>query len=102
MRTKTTTGSQSRVEESPEVSTHTVPPSLDPIPLATQFCQLTKLFEQLQAEVRFLSSRVSQVESKNLSLRQMLQETQVQNTLQPPNDVIHAEILDLKNKHEEI
>jgi hypothetical protein len=42
------------------------------------------------------------VESENLSLRQMLQENQVQHTLHPPNNVIHAEILDLKNKHEEI
>jgi hypothetical protein len=45
---------------------------LEASPLATQLCQLTKLFEQLQAEVRFLSSRVSQVESENLSLRLML------------------------------
>jgi hypothetical protein len=52
--------------------------------------------------VRFLSSRVSQVESENLSRRQMLQENQVQNTLQPSNAVIHAKIIDLKNKHEEI
>jgi hypothetical protein len=102
MYTKYSSKLQNGVEAGPEVSTPTIPPFYRPIPLATQFCQLTKLFEQLQAEVRFLSSRVSQVESKNLSLRQMLQENQVQNTLQPPNDVIHAKILDLKNKHEEI
>jgi hypothetical protein len=67
-----------------------------------QFCRFTKLFEQLQAEVRTLSSRVLEVESENLSLRKLLNENQVQDTLKPPNDALHAEILDLKNQQEEI
>jgi hypothetical protein len=61
-----------------------------------------KLFEQCQAEVRTLSSRVSEVELENLSLRKLLNENQVQDTLKPPNDALHAKILDLKNQQEEI
>lgn len=74
-------------------------PLTDASILATLFCQFVTLFEQLWEEVKFLSSRILQVESKNLNLKML---NQVQDTLQPPKDATDAKILGLKNKHKKI
>ena len=42
------------------------------------------------------------MESENLSLRKLLDDGKALENLHPPNDALHVEILDLKNKHEEI
>lgn len=54
-----------------------VPFSTDPIFLAAQLRNFVKLMEQLQSEVLILSTRVSEVELENLSLRKFLNENKV-------------------------
>jgi hypothetical protein len=74
--TNTRVGILNRVEACLEVNaSSTTHSTIDPILLATQVCRFTKLLEQVQAEVIPLSSRVSRVESENLSLIKLLNET---------------------------
>jgi dimeric dUTPase (all-alpha-NTP-PPase superfamily) len=57
----------------------------------------------LQTKVGELASRVATIESENISLKKQLNENKKQDTLHhPPSDTLHAEILHLKNKQEEI
>ena len=64
--------------------------------------QQSKVYNELYLEMHILSTRVSMVEGKNLSFKKPLHENKVQETLHPPNDTLHAEILDLKSKQEEM
>lgn len=57
---------------------------------------------KLRSEIHTLSTRVSEVEGDNLSLKKILHESKEQENLHPPNDTLHTEILDLKSKQEEI
>ena len=71
-----------------------------------QILQKMKFLEtennKLRSEIHTLSTRVSEVEGDNLSLKKILHESKEQENLHPPNDTLHAEILDLKSKQEEI
>ena len=53
-------------------------------------------------EVSSLDARILEVEGDNLSLKKMIQERKEQESFRPPNEVLHAEIRDLKTKQEEI
>ena len=49
-----------------------------------------------------LAARVLEVEGDNLSLKKMIQENKEQGSSHPRNEILHAEIQDLKTKQEVI
>jgi phage shock protein A len=70
--------------------------------LAAQIQNFSKLKEKLQANIHTLSNKILEVEYEKLILKQMLPENEAQKALHPSSDALHVEILDLKNKQEEI
>jgi hypothetical protein len=57
----------------------------------------------LRTEVRELTHRVAKIEEENLSLKRQLDDNKEQDALHhPPDETLHAEIIDIKNKQEEI
>jgi hypothetical protein len=56
----------------------------------------------LLTEVDELTNMIDTIESENISLKKQLNENKEQDALHPPSDTLDAEILNLKNKQEEI
>jgi DNA repair exonuclease SbcCD ATPase subunit len=76
--------------------------STSPILLASKIRSFASLLEQVQQEMLALSNKVSEVESENKFLKKLPNENSVQEYLHSLHGTLHAEILDLKNKQEEI